>query len=332
MKKLKKLITLMHQVKVPYFTIPMGILGLAVSFNFLEFHYPWLNSLTLLMMFWGSVVLGLIVIANLITNEQPLISCMNQQWDQAHFSSVFPSITLTLLLMTMGISLVLKWQIFWVFSLLATLHFLLFYFLVIRWMWRDEIAFADLNPTWFIVLSGNFIVVNVAYETLILSDSPLLYEILWGFFASALLFWFVLVFNLFLRLFFHAPLPPSLVPVLFIFMAPPSLAVIAGLHLMPSLNLLIMAMFGFAWVVFIVWMLNLKRFIQSGFSLNAWAYIYPLAAFASANLAVAEQIQADHIAEALQRFSLILSLLTLFVMVLLSVYSIKNIIRYYQDL
>ena len=135
------------------------------------------------------------------------------------------------------------------------------------------------NPAWFIPVAGPLIVPMAGMQLNHVFISAIAYPI--GF-----IFWILLFTILLYRLVFHDPLPPKLVPMLCIMLAPPSVAALSYNAIDAGFaepnapaNPVVLMLYGIAWFIFIFLLCNIKRFIKAPFFLSAWAYSFPVAAF-----------------------------------------------------
>ena len=135
-----------------------------------------------------------------------------------------------------------------------------------------------INPAWFIPVAGPLIIPMAGIKLDSVFISLLAFPI-------GLIFWIMLFTILLYRLIFHDPLPPKLIPMLCIMLAPPSIAAVSYLHidayftkgLIGSPTALMF--YGVALFIFLFLLCNIKKFIKAPFFLSAWAYSFPIAAF-----------------------------------------------------
>lgn len=137
---------------------------------------------------------------------------------------------------------------------------------------------AQVTPAWFIPVVGNVVPP--------LAGVPLGHlEIAWFCFAGGLGFWLVLFPLVMGRLFTGDPLPAPLSPMLFILLAPPSVAFLSWMELNGGV-MDAAARFFFYLALFIAVCLAAmaRRFLAVPWSLISLAYTFPLAALAAAAL------------------------------------------------
>ncbi|MDF1872710.1 SLAC1 anion channel family protein [Vannielia sp.] len=149
--------------------------------------------------------------------------------------------------------------------------------------WISHRAFmpGQLGPAWFIPAVGN-IVAPVAGGALGFA------ELSWYFYATGMIFYFVLLTLVMNRLFFHDPIPAKLQPTLVILIAPPAIGFIAHSALVGGLDpmgrVLAMATVLFTGIV----LTQLRKLLRVPFSMAFWALSFPVAALALACFRYAE--------------------------------------------
>jgi len=324
---------------VLYFTIPMGLLGVSLNAQHLTEQLSLHNNVSLWILFYGWISFFVISAHYVLHFLGQHRTHLLQEWNHPSQCSLFPAITLTILLFILSLQVFVSPQSSahrWLevgYFLAVGLHLLLNWNLLTRWMFQDDITINHKQPSWFILLSGNFFIVIAGVHIIDLSWLPIWYEVLWLFFSATLLLWLSFTVSLFYRLMFEKPLLTHQRPSLFIFLAPPSLAVIASILLMQvnattsianqPLSPLTWVLYSFATVMFLLWLTLIRFFYNSGLSSNAWAYVYPLAAYGLAT---------QYIAQALgSTFLLVFSVFILIVLIaligLLSVWLVKQALR-----
>ncbi|MBN2865576.1 MAG: hypothetical protein JXK16_06165 [Thiotrichales bacterium] len=348
MKPIKPVIPALFAPSVVYFGIPMGLLGAAMNGLHLQQMLGFeqdvaLNNLMLSFILFGwltFILVGVGFASGLFNKHRDKLK---KEW-LSHFQiSLFPSITLTTFLVIMTsvkifslnptiISLLL---ILYLSGIIA--HTFLNIYLINRWIFAESVPIEHHKPTWFILLSGNFVVVIsglTLIEPLGLQDWHFWPELLWLYFAGGLILWFSFSVSLLYRLIFESKIELNLRPTLFIFMAPPSLATVASILLLePTLIThpkALVAIPGLTWLLFsfasfmlLLWTLSIRYFMASGLSVASWAYIYPIAAYGMAMQYVA---QADN-HPFLTSMSLGIFLVLAFLMGLLSLRSLLSAIK-----
>lgn len=154
--------------------------------------------------------------------------------------------------------------------------------------WVDKATFSvdHVTPAWFIPVVGLVVVplAGVSY-----ADR----EVSWFFFAVGISFWIPMLAIVLSRLFVHQqPVPPKLLPTLAVLIAPPAVASVAYLRLVPDggdgavPRLLYYVALFFA----LLFLAQVNRLRKLPFFLSWWAYSFPLAALSVATGVMAGEI------------------------------------------
>lgn len=339
---------------VGYFVLPMGLLGAGLNAQhltaLLQLKYDF--SMALLFLGWISYTVIMIhYIWHLVgrKNRQALI----QEWYDPFRRSFLPAITLTSVLFILSIAQVLninqsvssassdlslhyssQFLLLILLLFVAALHLLLNVFLINGWLFDEKLTLNQHKPTWYILLSGNFIIVIALNSEFIITTNSLLYELSMFFYAIGLFFWVVFSSTLFYRLIFNSKLQTQLRPSLFIFLAPSSLACVASILLSnnymltgsvhaQAIGIVTWLSFSFASTMLIAWLLSFKFFISSGLSMAGWSFVYPLAAYGLAAQYLAYAMQSTWLVV----FSVIIFVSLVVFILLLSYWLIKLSMR-----
>ncbi len=186
--------------------------------------------------------------------------------------SFFPTISISLILLSIAFRSSNPILSFWLFALGAPLQLGFTLFVMSRWISHTHFEIQHSNPSWFIPVVGN-ILVPIAGMAHGLS------EISWFFFSIGVVFWLVLLTIILNRVIFHNPLPEKLAPTFFILIAPPAVGFISYVKLTGGLDGMARVLFYTA--LFTVLLLGAlqKKFRGIKFFLSWWAYSFPTAAF-----------------------------------------------------
>lgn len=204
------------------------------------------------------------------------------EWKHPVRVNFFPTISISLLLLGIvwmetarSISLLL-----WI---AGTVIHLAFTFVVLSsWMYHTHYDIKHANPAWFIPVVGNLLVPVCGVHFVSA-------ELSWFFFSIGLIFWIVLMTIVLYRIFFHDPIPPRLLPTLFILLAPPAVGFIAYGALIPELDAFARVLYYIALFLALLLGSNVLRFIRGGFFISSWAYSFPLAATTIATFLMAKR-------------------------------------------
>ncbi|GEM_PF-2587521 len=287
---------LVFKPSVALFGMPMGLIGLGLNGVHYAETLQWQTSLPLWILFYGYLALLIVGVPYFIKLfqerfKQHSTNHLTKEWQSNFQISLFPSITLTLMLGCLSLwhfNWYRDWA-FWGFLTVMIAHTILWFAMVSRWLFDVRIELEDLKPTWFILLSGNFVVVIAGMQMLPESWR----EVLWFYFSATFFIWGTLVFSLFYRLFFVSHISLRMRPTLFIFMAPPSLGTIASILLLQQATVPLSSwwFYGFATMMLLVWLYSIAEFRKSELSMVSWSYVYPLAAYGLAGQYMGDLLQ-----------------------------------------
>ena len=307
------------------FGMPMGLIGAGVNAQHLTSMLSLHNDIASWILFYGWLSLAVVSIHYLLKIMGSTREGLLKEWLDPAELSFFPAVTLTFLLFILSMipvfdffKLEQHWLERFYFALVAV-HAFLNIKIITRWLFQEHIQISHHQPSWYILLSGNFMVVIAGLEFIDIKAYPFWKEVLWLFFSTGLFLWLTFTTSLFYKLLFAEPLSKQARPSLFIFLAPPSLATISSLLLMDvtegqyliaeSIHLISWILFSFASLMMLLWISSIRFFYQGGLSMLAWAYIYPLAAYGLACQYLAEKLGGG--------FFIILSIVILIVVMIL---------------
>jgi tellurite resistance protein len=169
---------------------------------------------------------------------------------------------------------------FWVVG--TGMHFIFTLYILSSWMHQNKYEIKHLNPAWFIPIVGNILVPIAGVH-----HAPI--EISWFFFSIGLFFWPVLTGIIFYRLIFHTSLAERFIPTLFIFVAPPSVALLSWYNLTGKIGEFGFVLYYISLFFFLLVAVQARYFIKIGFFLSWWAYSFPVAALTIATLLMAKE-------------------------------------------
>lgn len=323
------------------FGMPMGLIGAGLNAHHLMELFALNHDISIAIILYGWLSLAVVTLLYLPAligfKDKSHRLLLVDEWHDPFKRSFLPAVSLTFMLLLMSLATVFEQNhtyqawLFYASIFIAIMHLGLNLFLINGWLFNRAVNIEHHKPTWFILLSANFIIV-IAFSTVFKSESVLLQELVWLYYAAALFLWIAFTTTLFYRLLFMKPLHVNLRPSLFIFLAPPSLGTIAALFISQSFqstSLLsidavgLVAWFGFSFatIILILWLLKYRYFIESGLSLGAWSYVYPLAAYGLAAQYMAQALNS----QLLIIYSMVIFIVLLAFIVLLSVWLIKQL-------
>jgi tellurite resistance protein len=291
---------------IAFFSMVMGLAGMSIAWQKAQ-HVLQLNlavgEATCILACGLFVVLLALYLSKTLRHKAAVL----QELRHPVKLNFFPTISISLILLSIGMLQTLPGVsgILWVMG--ASLHLLFTLYVIGVWIHHEHFEVHHINPAWFIPVVGNALVP--------IAGVPLgFHELSWFFFSIGMVFWIVLLCIIFYRVLFHHPLDDKLMPTFFILIAPPAVGFIAYFKLVGELD-------GFARILYycglfltLLLFTQASRFLRLKFFLSWWAYSFPLAAITVATLLMYEST-------GLMAFAalgwLLLSLLTLIVVYLL---------------
>ncbi|MFA7097967.1 MAG: SLAC1 anion channel family protein [Gammaproteobacteria bacterium] len=191
--------------------------------------------------------------------------------------SFFPTISISLILLSIGTLHVAPQLSFWLWCMGTAVHMIFTLYIMDVWIHHQHFEIHHINPAWFIPVVGNMLVpiagVHHGFT-----------EISWFFFSVGLLFWLVLLTIIFYRVTFHNPLPQRLVPTFFILIAPPAVGFISYVNLVGNVDNFARVLYYTGLFLTILLATQYFRFAKLKFFLSWWAYSFPLAAITIASV------------------------------------------------
>ncbi|PTV94848.1 tellurite resistance protein [Rhodobacter aestuarii] len=227
------------------------------------------------------VLISLFYLAKALTHWKEVYA----EWHHPIRLSFFPTISVSMLLLSIGLMTVSQPAALALWGVGTTLQGILTIAVVTNWIGTRSFQHGHLNPAWFIPAVGN-VIVPVAGAQLGFT------EISWLFFSAGMMFWVILLTLVFNRLVFHDPLPGRLQPTLVIMIAPPAVAFISWVRLTMGEGAEVDAMghimLSLAYVFAALVAVQLPRILRLPFAMSFWALSFPVAALTIATLLYAE--------------------------------------------
>ena len=270
---------------VSFFSTVMGMTGLAIAW---QKAYLSLGASPII---WQSLAvlssalfIGLLVIYGLKFFRFP--TDVLNEWKHPVRVNFFPTISISLLLLGIVWLEAIPSLAFGLWIAGSVIHLIFTFAILSSWMYHTHYDIKHANPGWFIPVVGNLFIPICGARF----ASP---EIGWFFFSVGLVFWIILMTIVFYRIIFHDPIPPRLLPTLFILIAPPSVGFVAYAALVPELDSFARILYYSALFLTLLLGGNVMRFIRGGFFISSWAYSFPLAAMTIATFVMAKRSGLD---------------------------------------
>ncbi|PIE11032.1 MAG: C4-dicarboxylate ABC transporter [Rhodobacterales bacterium] len=260
---------------VTFFAITMGLGGLTLAFHAAGHAVPWSH-----MAFNVMLVVTLAVFATIsafyVTKWLRHGAAARGEWHHPVKIAFFPTIAISILLMSTALTGINKDIALWVWAVGAAAQFVLTIAVISSWIDKTHYAQGHLTPAWFIPAVGNVIVP--------LAGVPLGFpEISWYFFAVGVTFWIILLTLVFNRLVFHDPIPARLFPSLVILIAPPAVAFVSWVRLTGEIDAFARILLNAGYFFAALNIVQVPKLAKLPFALSFWALSFPLAALTVAS-------------------------------------------------
>ncbi len=257
---------------IMFFTVSMGFGGLSLAY--LKAHEELAIPIEFFYLF--RVVTSVVFVVAFLFYAMKFFKYRAQVvWEFSHPIRLhfFPAFSIALLLLSALYShfSLLSVTLFWLGLIIHT--FLTFH--TVRFWINNSFEIARSNPAWFIPIVGNLIIPALAHDI-----HPVFLSY---FFALGVFFWLVLFSIIFYRIIFHPQLAQKFMPTLFIFIAPPAIALLGYLNLNGiRFDLLAQMFLNLALFFAFLLIFMYKNFIKLKFFISWWAFTFPLAALSIA--------------------------------------------------
>ncbi len=263
---------------VGFFAMTMSLFGLALAwkvsglFTFISHVLAFMAVVVFIVVSVGYAMKFLNYRQDIITEFQHPISMSS--FGTISVSIVFLSITISNLFPTLA-------MILWFTG--ATLHSMLVIYALGQWLFNQTMSMENLTPACFIPVVGLVIIpVYGATHGFI--------GISWFFWSLGLLLWIILQVFVLYRLMFVSALPMPLMPSLFILLAPPSVIFINYMNLTNhKVDVFSNAILSFSVLIACLLLSQIKKF-KVPFSMQYWAFAFPMLAFSMAIMTMGKTI------------------------------------------
>lgn len=266
---------------VSIFSIIMGTCGLAIAWQRAQRVVEGIGQIWLVI-----ALLATILFVGFLLGYAAKLSRYRDQviaeWKHPIRVNFFPTISISLLLLSVVWKETTPSVAFLVWTLGALVHIGFTIAILSSWMYHSHYEIRHANPAWFIPVVGNlFVPIGAA--------SFGQAEIGWFYLSIGIVFWIVLMTIVLYRVFFHDPIPPRLLPTLFILIAPPAVGFISYSALTTGIDTFGRILYYISLFITILLLSNALRFARLGFFLSSWAYSFPLAAITIASFLMAQR-------------------------------------------
>jgi len=263
---------------VMMFAIVMGLSGLTIVYekaheifaipNFIGNGLLILDSLIF-------IIIGIFYILKLIKYPSEVL----KEFNHPVRINFFATVSISFLLISIAFHPVNVSTAYYLF-LIGTILQTYFTFRTISFWINKNLELNHSNPAWFIPIVGN-ILVSVAGVGF--ADTTLLMY----YFSIGMFFWVILTAILMNRIIFHHQLAGKFIPTLFIFIAPPAVALIAYLKMNGmQYDMFASALYSLALFFIFLLLFMYKNFLNLKFFISWWAFTFPLTAVTIASMLV----------------------------------------------
>lgn len=261
---------------IAFFSSVMGVSGVAISLRLIESSYE-MNNIMSNFMFGIASLLFLVNAIILIYRMIRYRGDVNEDFNHPVKMNFFGTISISLLLLAD-----LYYSIHPAFSFViwgsgALLQGGLTLITLSKLIWVHEFTLPQFNATWFIPIVGNIVVpiAGVYHVSLMIN---------WIFFSIGVMF-SIIYFTIYInRVFFQPPMPVKLMPTHFILLAPPGIGFVSYIKLVEEVDIFAFIIYGIAFYIGLLFIVQLKRFITIPFFISWWAYLFPNAAVTNATI------------------------------------------------
>jgi len=248
----------------------MGLFGLTLALHAASPVASWAGALSMIML-WVAVAAFALIFGVYLLKAIRLPASVVAEWHHPVKLAFFPTISISLLLMSTAL-----WSPFpelakIVWSVGAIGQGILTISVIRSWISHRAFEVGHLNPAWFIPAVGN-VVAPVGGAAMGFTDLS------WLFFSAGMIFWLILLVLVFNRLIFHMPLPGKLFPTMVILIAPPAVGFVSYTALTGALDPFGIVLINCAYVFALLVLFELPKLRHMPFALSWWALTFPLAA------------------------------------------------------
>ncbi len=268
---------------VSFFAVTMGLSGLTLAWRKVAVMLDWPVMISHALGLF-TLALFVVLLAAYLAKALRWPQAVHNELNHPVMSAFVPTISISLLLL--AVCMLPLWPALGagLWGVGAALHLILTLHIVRGWVHREHFQLGHINPAWFIPAVGNVVAPLAGVQ---LGQT----ELSWFFFAVGISFWVILLVIVFYRILFHDPLPPNLLPTLFILIAPPAVGFLAyeGLN-GGQVDAFARILYYLALFFTLLLLVEFPRFARLPFFLSWWAYSFPSAAVTVATFTMAEKV------------------------------------------
>jgi len=267
---------------VSFFAVIMGLSGLTLAWRKVAALMGWPVMVSHALGLF-TLALFVVLLAVYLTKALRYPQAVRNELNHPVMSAFVPTISISMLLL--AVCMLPLWPALGagLWGVGAALHLILTLHIVRGWVHKEHFQLGHINPAWFIPAVGNVVAPLAGVQ---LGHA----ELSWFFFAVGISFWVILLVIVFYRILFHDPLPPNLLPTLFILIAPPAVGFLAYVGLSGGqVDAFARILYYLALFFTLLLVIEFPRFARLPFFLSWWAYSFPSAAVTVATFTMAEK-------------------------------------------
>ena len=260
---------------VMMFAIVMGLSGLTIALQKIEHIIGGLGALAYLLAMIDSLVF-LAVLFFYTLKIFKYFDEVKKEFNHPVRINFFAASAISFLLISIVYQEINTSIAFYSFVIGAVMQTFFTFYTISFWI-NKNMQIEHSNPAWFIPIVGN-ILVPVAGADFV--DVNLLMY----YFSVGVFFWIILTSVLINRIIFHHQLAVKFVPTLFIFIAPPAVALIAYIRMFDTFDIFASMLYNLSIFFSFLLLFMIKNFVKLKFFISWWAFTFPLAAMSIASI------------------------------------------------
>lgn len=270
------------RLPVSFFTVVMGLSGLSIAWTRagLRLGAPVVIGTAL---FWLAVLAYAVVAAAYATKAVRHPALVRAEFTHPISVAFVSAISIGPLLLAAAGQTVVPDLARWMWWIAMPVQLVFTLYVLAQWLGRPVFELQHVTPAWFIPVVGT-LAVPLAGSTVGSVD------ISWFFFSVGAVFWLALFPIVLHRLFVHEqPVPAPMLPTLAILIAPPAVAMLGYLRLVPDggYSVPVRILYSVALFLSLLLLTQLPRLRKVPFGMPSWAYSFPLTAITAATIVTA---------------------------------------------
>lgn len=275
----KKIPARLQFFPVMMFSIIMGLAGLSIVYKRAHELLGFSSYIALIMSYF-TIVLFFLILFIYILKFIKYKDEVKAEWEHPIRINFFASISISFVLISILFKSINTDISYILFLVGALLHLFLTFYTLSFWI-RKSVDLQHSNPAWFIPIVGNLIVPvgGISYFPT---------SVLMFYFSIGIFFWIIMLSIILNRIIFYKAFAAKFMPTLFIFIAPPSVGLLAYFKLTHTLDFFALVLFNIALFFTLLLFFMYKNFLNIKFFISWWAFTFPLATITLSSLLMLE--------------------------------------------